>query len=131
MKTIYLIMKICVIATVLCSVSDASAAMGINVASAGKVTGKIHLSLQESTPGNLTVSLFSTADSTLIAGTLTDATGNFSFCMLGNGEYFVEIGNPGYKTIKIDGVYIHSANSAIDLGEIEFTHYRHQKRRKK
>ncbi len=99
--------------------SNAAAANEINVLGIGKITGNVRsitsgLSLQD-----VSVTLYSATDSTMIAGTLSDQFGNFCFSMLSTGKYFIEFSNAGFKTFRTVQLNISTTNPKIILEEIK------------
>ena len=63
------------------------------------------------------VVLFSTPDSSQVAGTTTDKNGAFQFSSLPRGEYYLKISFIGFEDLKTRVFKI--TNSKIDLGTLE------------
>lgn len=64
------------------------------------------------------VSLKSSADATLITGTITNEEGRFSLSTNKSGNYILEFSYIGYKT-KTQSVYVGSLSEFLDQGTIE------------
>jgi outer membrane receptor protein involved in Fe transport len=66
-----------------------------------------------------TVGIFSHRDSSLITGTITDASGSFILNELPYGMFYVELSFIGYKKSRISKIRITPNNKVIDLGVIK------------
>ena len=107
--------------------------ISILTANASKVTDKISVSDQGRIYGRISefitgqlldlvwVDLFSSVDSTLVVGTLTNKKGEFSFSMLKPGNYFLVISLKGFVTKQITPVTIRKEENKVVTGEIQLT----------
>ena len=119
MKTKFNAQKILLILFLLFIGVNASKAVGINVSATGKISGRIFCAQSKLPAEFVSVTLFSAADSSMIAGTISNPDGSFSFSMLEAGEYFLEISEIGFEKKRIDDVRVQNENSRINLGEIQ------------
>jgi hypothetical protein len=84
----------------------------------GHVAGKIISQNSNQPVKEASVELFSTNDSTMVAGTITDATGYFTIFHLDTGRYYVVIRTPESFKTEVRSFSIGPAASKIELGEI-------------
>lgn len=90
---------------------------GLTNLQAGMITGKI-MDPQRQPVEFATITLLKAADSTLIKGEFSDASGIFQFSQVNAGNYALEISNLGYEKISINQVTLGDDDTAIDLGTI-------------
>jgi ferric enterobactin receptor len=83
-----------------------------------KITGKIIDSQTSSPLGYASIRLFRSADSTFVAGAITDETGGFVVDIVAGGYYalseFI-----GYKPLVTPGVRLTAANAPLNLGTLK------------
>jgi hypothetical protein len=91
----------------------------ISVSDQGRICGRISETLSGQLLAFASVELFSTIDSSLVVGTLTNNQGEFNFSMLKPGNYFIMISLDGFAAKKVQPVVIKSENFRTDLGEIQ------------
>ena len=91
---------------------------GIKVSGAGKITGNICSNPLKLPMENATVTLYSTSDSMMVAGTITDNNGHFHFSMLEPGDYFLEISETGFEKRQIGDLSVKAGEPKICLDEI-------------
>ncbi len=115
MKTKFNLLK-AVLIVLLLNTAFASAAMSINLAENGKISGTIRDAFSQKTLEYVSVTIYSATDSSMIAGTITNNDGSFYLSMLGAGNYFLEISEPGFRKIKTETVTIHKEEPKINLG---------------
>lgn len=102
--------------------ADASKAMHtISVSDQGRIYGRISEFITGQLLNLVSVDLFSSVDSTLVVGTLTNNKGEFSFSMLKPGEYFLVVSLKGFVTKKVTPVIIRKDESKVGTGEIQLT----------
>jgi len=65
-----------------------------------------------------TIGLFRKADSTLVDGTITDATGEFSLKRVPDGEYYLTVQFMGYRNVMVNGISISKEEPKLAIGEI-------------
>lgn len=65
-----------------------------------------------------TIGVYNFEDSTLVSGSITDASGKFKIADLPLGHYYVDVRFIGYSNRRIDEVYLEAGQSRIDLGNI-------------
>ena len=90
----------------------------IDVDKKGIITGRISDFTTNKPIEFITVDLYDTKDSALIAGTLTDLEGQFSILMLDTGSYYLEINQQNFQKKVIHPLIIDENNSKVNLGEI-------------
>ncbi|PTN07678.1 TonB-dependent receptor domain-containing protein [Mangrovibacterium marinum] len=64
------------------------------------------------------ISIYKTADSSLVTGGITNQNGEFSIGKLDNGSYYVEANFIGFNKTRIKNISINNNHSSIDLGTI-------------
>jgi hypothetical protein len=121
MKTKFNAQKILLILFLLFIGVNASKAVGIDVSSSGKINGRIFCTDSKSPIESVSVTLFSATDSSMVAGTISNSNGSFSFSMLDSGEYFLEIEDANFKKVKIGKLNIQNNTFKIQLDDIELT----------
>ncbi len=84
----------------------------------GVVKGKV-IDVNNSPLEFATVSLFKTADSSLVTGIITDIDGQFSLDKIPEGSYYAKIAFIGFQTSIIDSINISKNNLLSDLGNVE------------
>ncbi len=65
-----------------------------------------------------TIALFSSIDSTLVTGTITDPNGNFHATKIAEGRYYMKVNFLGYKELLYNGLVIDRSNLRLDIGKI-------------
>ncbi len=93
-------------------------AVDINVSGSGKISGNIRNAISGLPLGNITITLFSTPDSSMVAGTISDRFGNFYISMLDSGRYYVVVSETGFEQREISQLNIISGNPKINVGEV-------------
>jgi hypothetical protein len=99
--------------------ADASGAITIEIGSKGKISGCIRNASSGQLMKNVSVTVLSAADSTMVAGTITNGDGSYVLCMLASGSYLLEISYPGFKKILITGITVRTESPGVDLDEIQ------------
>jgi outer membrane receptor protein involved in Fe transport len=84
----------------------------------GSLTGTIRDDSNNESIEFATVAIYSSTDSALIDGTITDATGQFTIEAVPFGNYYVDIRFIGYTNTRITNVKVAEANPVIDLGMV-------------
>ncbi|MEO7047964.1 MAG: carboxypeptidase regulatory-like domain-containing protein, partial [Ferruginibacter sp.] len=67
---------------------------------------------------NANVLLLNPKDSSLVKGTVSNATGTFNFTGIGAGTYLVNTSNTGFKAKYISSVQLSANNTSVNLGSI-------------
>ena len=93
-------------------------AKSVDIANPGKITGRINHENTNLPLEFVNVVLYSTPDSTLFAGTLTNQFGEFNFSMLDSGRYYIELTLPGYQNQQLGPLSVSTNGNKINLGEI-------------
>ncbi len=93
-------------------------ATNINVSGTGKITGNIRNATSDLPLGNVTITLFLTSDSSMVAGTISDNFGNFYISMLDSGQYYLVVSESGFEKFQISQIKILSENPKINVGEV-------------
>lgn len=70
-----------------------------------------------------TITLYSTQDSSLITGSISDTIGYFEINKLPNNNYYAKIGFIGFETKVISNIIIDAANPVYDFGTISLTSF--------
>ncbi len=105
--------------TVLFSLCAAAVeAKSVDIANPGKITGRINHENTNLPLEFVNVVLYSTPDSTLFAGTLTNQFGEFNFSMLDSGRYYIELTLQGYQNQQLGPLSVSATGNKINLGEI-------------
>jgi hypothetical protein len=108
--------------TVLFSLCAATVeAKSVDIANPGKITGRINHENTNLPLEFVNVVLYSTPDSTLFAGTLTNQSGEFTFSMLDSGRYYIELTLPGYENRQLGPLSVSANGNKINLGEISLS----------
>ncbi|MBX7108539.1 MAG: TonB-dependent receptor [Chitinophagales bacterium] len=92
----------------------------ILAANAATITGQVYDQLHQPVEF-ATVTLLNAADSSLIKGEFTDASGSFAFDQLHEGNYALRITNLGFENVTLDSITIDSASAAVNLGSISLS----------
>lgn len=90
----------------------------INVTSVGKISGNIRNATSGLPLEFVTISLFSTTDSSMVPGTNSDQFGNFYISMLAPGQYYIVVSETGFEKREINQLKILIDNAGINLGEV-------------
>lgn len=85
---------------------------------AGSITGRVIDSASKVPIEYGSVALYTTEDSSLVSGAVTDAEGNFELHDIVADNYYLEARFIGYQTNTIENVGIDRENGKIDLGDI-------------
>jgi len=93
-------------------------AKSVDIATPGKITGRINHENTTLPLEFVNVALYSAPDSTLFAGTLTNQFGEFNFSMLDSGRYYIEFTLPGYHNLQVGPFSVTRSGNKINLGEI-------------
>jgi ABC-type uncharacterized transport system permease subunit len=113
---------ILVLAVVAMMTAGASAAMKtITVSDQGRICGRISEFITGQLLAFASVELFSSIDSSLVVGTLTNNKGEFNFSMLKPGDYFLVVSLEGFATKQFQPVTISMEDRKVDTGEIQLT----------
>lgn len=99
--------------------TDASGAMKIEFGSKGQISGYILNASSGQPLKNVSVAIYSAADSSMVAGTITNSDGSFVLCMLAPGSYILEISYPGFIKRSIPGLNVRTEYPGVDMGEIQ------------
>jgi hypothetical protein len=119
MKTKIIISGINLILLFLLFLPDASGAMKIESGSKGQISGYIKNASLGQPLKNVSVTVYSAADSSMVAGTITNGDGSFVLCMLAPGSYILEISYPGFIKRSIPGLLVRKEYPGVDMGEIQ------------
>ena len=84
----------------------------------GKITGNIRNAISDLPLGNVTVTLFTNTDSSMVAGTISDNFGNFYISMLDSGKYYLVISETGFNDARINQLRIISSQPKCNVGEV-------------
>lgn len=87
----------------------------------GAISGKIIDATDQRPLEFATVTLFNSADSSLIGGTVTDSTGAFVISEIGFGTYFIRANFIGYKPQRSEVIDLNPQNPFVELNIIELT----------
>lgn len=99
--------------------AGASKAMNsITVSNQGRICGRISEFLSNQLLAFVSVELFSSIDSSLVVGTLTNNRGEFNFSMLKPGNYFLVVSLEGFTTKQVQPVTVQNDNGKVEIGEI-------------
>lgn len=82
----------------------------------GVITGKVIDSLDRSGVEFANVALYRLKDSSLVTGTLTDASGSFIIEKLMPGRYYIDVKFIGYQSRRIGSVMVSPRAPRVDLG---------------
>ena len=119
MKTKMNITGTIMIMLLLLFMADVSGAIKIKMGSKGQIRGTISCATSGQPIKNVSVTVYSAADSSMVAGTITNNDGSFFLCMLASGSYLLEISIPGFIKRFIPGLIVRSENPGVDLGDIQ------------
>jgi len=117
--TILTMMLLTVIAMMTAGASKAMSA--ITVSDQGRICGRISEFITGQLLTLASVELFSSIDSTLVVGTLTNNKGEFNFSMLKPGDYFLVVSLEGFATKQVQPVTISKDDRKVETGEIQLT----------
>lgn len=90
---------------------------GIHTANAGTISGQV-FDHQNEPVEFATVTLLNATDSSLIKGEFTNATGQFVFDQLHQGNYALLISSLGFEKVTLDKISIEAETAVVDLGSI-------------
>ncbi|MEY1639633.1 TonB-dependent receptor domain-containing protein [Tenuifilum osseticum] len=82
----------------------------------GVITGKVIDSLDRNGVEFANIALYKQKDSSLVTGTLTDASGNFMMEKLMPGRYYIDVKFIGYQSRRISGIMVSPRSPKVDLG---------------
>jgi len=121
MKTsTFLTMMVLIVISIM--TAGASKAMNtITVSDQGRICGRISEFITGQLLDLVSVELFSSIDSTLVVGTLTNNKGEFNFSMLKPGDYFLVVSLKGFTTKEVTPVNIRQVDDKVGTGEIQLT----------
>ena len=102
----------------LCIFNFEAESTGITISGAGKISGNVCYSNSKLPLSNTTVTLYSTTDSSMIAGTITDKNGTFYFSILEPGTYYLEICQHGFENRHLSDLTITADTQKIIADEI-------------
>lgn len=86
----------------------------------GQVAGKILNIATHQPVEDASIALFSAADSSLVAGTISDKSGFFKIFRLDTGRYYLVIDSKNFKSKDIVPFYIKQQSERIALGELSY-----------
>jgi uncharacterized protein (DUF2141 family) len=113
-------LTILVLAVIAMMTAGASKAMKtITVSDQGRICGRISEIITGQLLAFASVELYSSIDSTIVVGTITNSKGEFYFSMLKPGDYYLKIILDGFATKKIQTGTIKEDNLQNDLGKIQ------------
>lgn len=130
MKTKFNAQKILLILFLLFIGVNASKAMGIDVSASGKINGRIFCADSKSPIESVSITLFSATDSSMVAGTISNFNGNFSFSMLEAGEYYLEIDDSAFEKKLISELNVRDNSLKIQLDDIQLSSSRKSAKRR-
>lgn len=110
--------------------TNAVKATKINVSGEGKITGNISSSKSNLPIENVSVTLFSATDSSMVVGTISDQFGKFYFSMLSSGKYFLEFSENGFEKHKTYPLRIQDDHAKINLGDVKLIPVQQAKKHK-
>ncbi|PKP02141.1 MAG: hypothetical protein CVU11_12920 [Bacteroidetes bacterium HGW-Bacteroidetes-6] len=84
----------------------------------GSVSGRIADKESGQPVAYANVALFSSADSSIAGGCITDSTGHFSIGGVGKGNYYIRITFVGYGEMLINNITVSAKKEMLDLGLI-------------
>lgn len=84
----------------------------------GMITGRVVDETDKAGIEFSTVTLFNTADSSLVSGTVTDSSGMFTLENVASGAYYIKLSFIGFKSNYLSGITIDPQNPVADLGEV-------------
>ncbi len=84
----------------------------------GIVTGKVIDSLDKTGVEFANIAIYRMRDSSLVTGTLTDASGSFIVEKLMPGRYYMDVKYIGYQTRRVDGIAVSPRAPKVDIGSI-------------
>ncbi|MDP3830697.1 MAG: carboxypeptidase-like regulatory domain-containing protein, partial [Ignavibacteriaceae bacterium] len=90
----------------------------VNFVPIGKLSGEIYDKITSKPIEYSNVVLYSSKDSSIVNGTITNSSGEFSFEKLSFGKMYVKMSYIGYKTKVIDSITINPKNKELNLGRI-------------
>ncbi|MDP2235628.1 MAG: TonB-dependent receptor [Bacteroidales bacterium] len=86
--------------------------------SSGKVTGQVVDAKSKSPVEYATIAVYSTIDSTLVTGTITDMEGRFNLKDLKSGSYYIQVNFIGFEKSQSSAFTLRRGSNEINLGEI-------------
>jgi len=104
--------------SVLYLLTAGASARTINIASKGRILGRVNDFATNLPIEYASVDLYSATDSMLVAGTLSGIEGEFTISMVDKGRYYLEISTPGFAEKLVQQVTIEESAVKINLGEI-------------
>lgn len=111
-----------VLAVIAMMTAGASTAMNkIKVSDQGRICGRISEFITGQLLAFASVELFSSIDSSLVVGTLTNNKGEFNFSMLKPGDYFLVVSLEGFATKQVQPVTVRDGDGKVEMGEILLT----------
>lgn len=94
------------------------AEQNVNFVPIGKISGEVFDVITSKPIEYGNVVLYNSKDSSLVNGTITNPSGEFSFEKLPFGRMYAKVTYIGYKTKVIDSIIINPKNREINLGKI-------------
>ncbi|MEW5847096.1 MAG: TonB-dependent receptor [Bacteroidota bacterium] len=82
----------------------------------GIITGKVIDSLDRTGVEFANIALYKLKDSSLVTGTLTDASGGFMLEKLMPGRYYIDVKFIGYQSRRVNGIIVSPRSPRVDLG---------------
>lgn len=93
--------------------------MGIKITGSGKISGTISHATSGKPLKLVSVTVYSSTDSSMVAGTITNEDGNFLISMLNIGNYYIEIGDFGFEKKLLGDIVVSKINPKVSVGEIK------------
>jgi len=84
----------------------------------GIITGKVIDSLDRTGVEFANIALYKLKDSSLVTGTLTDASGSFMLEKLMPGRYYIDVKFIGYQSRRLNGIIVSPRSPKVDLGTL-------------
>jgi outer membrane receptor protein involved in Fe transport len=109
---------ILVLTTVISFAQTDRQSQNVNFVPIGKLSGEIYDKITSKPIEYSNVVLYSSKDSSIVNGTITNSSGEFSFEKLSFGKMYVKMSYIGYKTKVIDSITINPKNKELNLGRI-------------
>lgn len=91
----------------------------IEIGSKGKISGYILNGTSGLLMKDVSVAVYAAADSSMVAGTITNGDGSFVISMLAAGTYLIEISHRGFTGKQITGIVIKTEQPEIHIGGIQ------------
>jgi len=86
----------------------------------GVIAGKVIDSLDRVGVEFANIALYNQKDSSLVTGTLTDASGTFVLEKLMPGRYYIDVKFIGYQSKRINGIAVSPRSPKIDVGTFRY-----------